>query len=63
MSAIFFCVCLAKSDSLPQGHEEYEAETVESQDEDTGYQDEIVPEEVNPKQKKRGKSRRRNRKR
>ena len=56
-------MCLAKSDSLPQGHEEYEAETVESQDEDTGYQDEIMPEEVNPRQKKSGKSRRRNRKR
>ncbi|XP_015771515.1 PREDICTED: TPR and ankyrin repeat-containing protein 1-like [Acropora digitifera] len=53
----------AKSDSLPQGHEEYEADTVESQDEDRGYEDEIMPEEVNPKQKKLGKSRRRNRKR
>ena len=55
-------MCLAKSDSLPRGHEEYE-ETVESQDEDTVYQDEIMPEEVNPKQKKRGKSRQRHRKR
>ena len=56
-------VCLAKLDSMPQGDEQYEADTVESQDEDTGYQDEIMPEEVNPKHKKRGKSRRRNRKR
>ena len=63
MSAIFFLrLCLAKSDSLPQGHEEYE-ETVESHDEDTGYEDEIMPEEVNPKQKKRDKSHKRRRKR
>ena len=63
MTITFFaCVRLAKSDSLSQGHEEYE-ETVESQDEDTGYHDEIMPEDVNPKHKKRGKSRQGRRKR
>ena len=55
-------MCLAKSDSLPQGHEKYE-ETIESHDEDTGYEDEIMPEEVNPKQRKRDKSDKRRRKR